>query len=477
MSEKSPARTFFEKVSRILPEIKKPGRKVSLTEKLAWTALALIVYVWMGHTFLYGLPATPQTGTSPVLLNVVFAQKQGTLITLGIGPIVTAGLILQLLVGAELIKLDLKKSEDRALFTSASKFFSIVITLFQGAAYVYAGFFGPTNTLQNTLIFIQLVFATILIILLDELIQKGWGLGSGISLFIVAGVAEEIFVSLISPIILADGIYQGIIPAIVQTLLAGNISQIFIRSGGYPDIVGLASTIFLILALIYIEAIRVEIPISYAKFQGYRAKYPLKLLYVSNIPIIFATTVFSNIFYLGSLIWSRFNPNNDNVFLNLIGTYTYDQQLGTLVSTGGLAYYVIGPRGLTSVLQDPVRALVHALLLIGFAVLFAKFWVQVGGLGPEKVAEQLIEAGMQVPGFRRSPEVIAGIIRKYISTVTILGGLIIGVVASVADYLAVFGSGIGILLMIGILHQYYQLLVRERITEMYPALGRFLGRE
>jgi preprotein translocase subunit SecY len=147
-------------------------------------------------------------------------------------------------------------------------------------------------------------------------------------------------------------------------------------------------------------------------FQGYRAKYPVKLLYVSNIPIIFATTVFSNIFYLGSLIWSRFNPNNDNVFLNLIGTYTYDQQLGTLVSTGGLAYYVIGPRGLTSVLEDPVRALVHALLLIGFAVLFAKFWVQVGRLGPEKVAEQLIEAGMQIPGFRRSPEVIAGIIRN-----------------------------------------------------------------
>ncbi|MEM2237012.1 MAG: preprotein translocase subunit SecY [Candidatus Caldarchaeum sp.] len=477
MSEQSSVRTFFEKVSRILPEIKKPGRKVGLTEKLAWTALALVVYVWMGHTFLYGLPSTPQGGQSPVLLNIVFAQKQGTLITLGIGPIVTAGLILQLLVGAELIRLDLKKSEDRALFTSASKFLAIVITLFQGAAYVYAGFFGATTPTQNTLIFIQLVMATILIILLDELVQKGWGLGSGISLFIVAGVAEEVFVSLISPIILADGIYQGIIPAIVQTMLTGRISEAFIRRGGYPDIVGLLSTIFLILALIYIEAVRVEIPISYARFQGYRAKYPVKLLYVSNVPIIFATTIFSNIFYLGSLVWSRFNPNNENFFLNLIGTYVYDQNVGTLIPTGGLAYYVIGPRGLTNVLHDPVRAVVHAALLITFAVLFAKFWVQIGGLGPEKVAEQLISAGMQVPGFRRSPTIIASVIGKYISTVTIVGGLIIGVVASVADYLNVFGSGIGLLLMIGILHQYYQILVRERLSEMYPMLGRFLGEE
>ncbi|MEM0383730.1 MAG: preprotein translocase subunit SecY [Candidatus Caldarchaeum sp.] len=477
MSEQSAVRTFFEKASKILPEIKKPGRKVGLTEKLAWTALALVVYVWMGHTFLYGLPQAQQTGQSPVLLNIVFAQKQGTLITLGIGPIVTAGLILQLLVGAELIKLDLKKSEDRALFTSTSKLLAIVITLFQGAAYVYAGFFGPTTTNQNILIFIQLVAATILIILLDELVQKGWGLGSGISLFIVAGVAEEIFVSMISPIILADGVYQGVILAIFQTLLAGNFQNLLVRQGGYPDIVGLMSTIFLVLVLIYIEAIRVEIPISYAKFQGYRAKYPVKLLYVSNVPIIFATTVFSNIFYMGSLVWSRFNPNNENFFLNLIGTYVYNQEIGTLVPTGGLAYYVIGPRGLVSVLEDPVRAAVHAALLISFAVLFAKFWVQVGGLGPEKVAEQLISAGMQVPGFRRSPAIIASIIGKYISTVTIIGGLVIGVVASVADYLNVFGTGIGLLLMIGILHQYYNILMRERLSEMYPALGRFLGGE
>ncbi|MEM1951998.1 MAG: preprotein translocase subunit SecY [Candidatus Caldarchaeum sp.] len=475
MSEKSPVRVFFEKVSRVLPEIKKPGRKVGLGEKLAWTALALVVYSWMGHTLLYGLPTGQQVGQSPVLLNVVFAQKTGTLITLGIGPIVTAGLILQLLVGAELIKLDLKKSEDRALFTSVSKIFAIIIAVFQGAAYVSAGFFGPTTETQNLAIFVQLVAATILIILLDELVQKGWGLGSGISLFIVAGVAEEIFVSLFSPIILPDEIYQGIILALFQTLVAGKIGAILIRAGGFPDLVGFISTIFLIGALIYIEAIRVEIPISYAKFQGYRAKYPVKLLYVSNVPIIFATTVFSNIFYLGSLVWSRFNPNNENVFLNLIGTYTFDQEAGTVVATGGLAYYVIGPRGLASVFEDPTRAVVHAGLLIMFAVLFAKFWVQISGLAPEKVAEQLISAGMQVPGFRRSPEIIASIIKKYIGTVTILGGLIIGTVASVADYLAVYGSGIGILLTIGILHQYYQLLVRERISEMYPALGKLLG--
>lgn len=478
MSESSAVRTFLDRFSRILPEIKKPGRKVGLTEKLAWTALALIIYVWMGHTFLYGLPATQQTGQNPILLNIVFAQKVGTLITLGIGPIVTAGLILQLLVGAEIIKLDLKKSEDRALFTSASKLLALIITLFQGAAYVLAGFFGPTTTTQNILIFIQLFLATMLVMLLDELVQKGWGLGSGISLFIAAGVAEEIFISLFSPIGLPDGYFQGIVPAIIQVFTGGAAPEgLMLRQAGYPDLIGLITTALLILSLIYIEAIRVEIPISYAKYSGYRAKYPVKLLYVSNVPIIFATTIFSNIYYLGSLLWNRFNPNNDNPLLNIIGTYTYNQQAGTLIPTGGLAYYVIGPRGLANVMADPVRALAHAALLILFAVVFAKFWVQIGGLGPRKVAEQLVEAGMQVPGFRRSPEIIAKIVEKYISTVTVLGGLIVGVIASVADYLNVFGTGIGLLLMIGILHQYYQALIRERLTEIYPSLKRFLGGE
>ena len=477
MSEASPVRTVLEKLSRILPEIKKPGRKVGLTEKLAWTALALVIYVWMGHTFLYGLPPIQQTGQNPILLNIVFAQKVGTLITLGIGPIVTAGLVLQLLVGAEIIKLDLKKSEDRALFTSASKFLAIIITVFQAAAYVLAGFFGPTSTTQNILIFTQLILATIVVMLLDELVQKGWGLGSGISLFIAAGVTEEIFVSLFSPIGLPDGYFQGIIPAIFQVFTGASFEGLWLRAAGYPDLLGLITTSLLILVLIYIEAIRVEIPISYAKFSGYRAKYPVKLLYVSNVPIIFATTIFSNIYYLGSLVWNRFNPNNDNPFLNIIGTYTYDQEAATIIPTGGLAYYVIGPRGLANVLADPVRAILYAVLLITFAVLFAKFWVQVGGLGPQKVAEQLVEAGMQVPGFRRSPAIVAKIVEKYISTVTIVGGLIVGIIGSVADYLNVFGTGIGLLLMIGILHQYYRTLMRERLTEMYPSLGRFLGGE
>jgi len=113
--------------------------------------------------------------------------------------------------------------------------------------------------------------------------------------------------------------------------------------------------------------------------------------------------------------------------------------------------------------------------MVVLSLAFSILWVEIGGLSSFKVAQQLVDAGMQVPGFRRSEGIIAKVVDRYISVVTVLGGILIGLIAGLADFFNVFGSGIGILLMVGILYQYYELLVRERVTEMYPALGRILG--
>jgi len=102
-------------------------------------------------------------------------------------------------------------------------------------------------------------------------------------------------------------------------------------------------------------------------------------------------------------------------------------------------------------------------------------WLEVGGLGPAKVARQLMDSGMQIPGYRRSSKPIELILKRYIPVVTVLGGIIIGLVAGFADFLGVFGSGTGILLAVGIVYQYYELLMRERVAEMYPAFRRILG--
>ena len=195
---------LFKPIGRILPEIKVPERKVSFNEKIFWTALVLIVYLVMSEIPLYGIPKSAEDQFSA--LRVIFASNRGTLMELGIGPIVTAGLILQLLAGSAIIDCDMSNSEDRGLFTVASKVFSILLTGIQASAYIISGMYGTLAGTTTIVIFLQLIGAGVIVMLQDELVQKGWGLGSGISLFIMAGVAQNILWQSFSP---GTGLFVG----------------------------------------------------------------------------------------------------------------------------------------------------------------------------------------------------------------------------------------------------------------------------
>jgi len=144
---------------------------------------------------------------------------------------------------------------------------------------------------------------------------------------------------------------------------------------------------------------------------------------------------------------------------------------------GSLLYYLTPPRSLVTVAEDPLHAVLYLLILVGFSVLFAKIWVEVSGMSARAQAEQLVNAGLQIPGFRRSPAIIEQILNRYIPSLTIISGIVIGLLAGFADMLGAIGSGIGILLSVGIIYQYYQILAKEQLAETYPGLGKFLGQE
>lgn len=465
---------LFKPLARFFPDIKAPERKVAFNEKIFWTAMALIIYFVMSQVPLYGVGTA---GVSDPLgsLRVIFASNRGTLMELGIGPIVTAGLILQVLAGSKMVNIDMKNPEDRSMFTSASKILSVVMTIFEASAYILGGSYGTLQTTTQIVILLQLVGAGFIVLLLDELLQKGWGLGSGISLFIAAGVAASIWWDSIAPMgPMADGKFLGAIIAFGQGLLSReDIRSVFYRQQGLPDMVAFLTTIGVFTILIYFNGMRVKIPVSYARYRGFRGTFPLKLFYVSNIPVIFAAALFGNIYFITQILWQRYNSTNTNFWLNLFGTFSV--QGNQYQPTGGLVYYVVPPRNLSLVVQEPLRALVYALLLIAACVFFAVTWVEVGGMDAKTVSKQLLDSGMQVEGFRRSEVPIRQLLQRYIPTVTIVGAILIGTIAASADFLGAFGSGTGILLTVGILEQYYQILVRERISEIYPAARGFMG--
>jgi preprotein translocase SecY subunit len=465
---------LFKPIGRILPEIKVPERKVSFNEKIFWTAIVLIIYLVMSEIPLYGITSTVREQFGA--LRVIFASNRGTLMELGIGPIVTAGLILQLLAGSAMIKCDMSNAEDRGLFTVASKAFSIILTGIQASAYIISGMYGTLSGPIVIVIFMQLLGAGVVVMLLDELVQKGWGLGSGISLFIMAGVAQNILWQTFSP---QTGLFVGSLSNLLRGDETYQMVDWVLGKGSYPSLLGFIATIVAFLVIIYMEGVRVELPMTYAGYKGFRSRYPIKLLYVSNLPVIFASALFANVYFFTQLIWAsvgRPEPGT-NLFTDIIGSYTQvtSGNSTSIQPAGGIAYYVTSPQTLQNVAAEPVRALAYLGILVAFCAVFSLIWLEVGGLGPSKVAEQLMSSGMQIPGYRRSGKPIELILKRYIPVVTILGGVIVGLIAGLSDFVGVFGSGTGILLSVGIIYQYYELLMRERAAEMFPAFRRILG--
>ena len=109
------------------------------------------------------------------------------------------------------------------------------------------------------------------------------------------------------------------------------------------------------------------------------------------------------------------------------------------------------------------------------ATLFAMVWVETAGMSSRDVARQLIGANMQIPGFRRNEQIVAKYLENYIPYAAFLGGIFIGLLAALADFVGAIGTGTGILLTTGIIRQYYEILGKERLAEIYPQMAGFLG--
>ena len=473
-------RRFVKTASVYVPQVPKPKKKISLAEKFVWSGIALFAYLIMGQIPLYGVTDDPRFDFL-AFARVIFAAQQGTLVELGIGPIVTAGLLMQLLKGSGLIKLDFKNPDDRSLFTSATKIVTIIVIVAEGGLYG-ASVYGPLTAEEAPhaiyIVIAQLIGASIIVMLLDETIQKGWGVGSGLSLFIMAGVAQTILWSVFTVVPADDG-PVGIFPFTIDAIANGQGADAIFRTGQLPSLFILALTIGIILVLVYIEGIHVDVPIVSTKYRGFTAVYPIKLLYTSVIPVILASALLANAVFMGQMMWANYNPNNTNPAFNWIATFDPAAQGGggQASPTGGILYYITAPRGLDVAAADPIRSVVYVIFMAAIVTVFSRLWVELGGLSARTAARNLLDADVQVPGFRRSEGSVEGLLNKYIPSLTLLSGMIIGTLAGISDVLGVFGTGTGILLMVSIMVSYYQTLVKEQVDTYMPTLAALIGRK
>ena len=445
----------LEPIFKFIPEVKSPVHREDFNEKLKWTALILVLYYFLTQIPLYGL--APGAIDSFAQLRAVMAGSFGSILTLGIGPIVTASIVLQLLVGSNLLDLDLSSHKDKSHFQATQKVLSIVFTVFEASVLVLTGNLVPIDGSYTGILIFQLVLGALVIIYLDEVVSK-WGFGSGIGLFIAAGVCQVIMVGTFSILQGTDGLLAGIIPKFIQQATMGT-----------PDfyaLIPLLATIIVFSVVLYGEAMRVEIPISHGSVKGHGrirgavGKYPLKFVYSSNMPVILTSALLVNVTLFA------------NVFQKIGFPILGHLEKGKAVD--GIAWLLTTPN-LTMFITEPIHVLVYAVFFIACCILFSYLWVEISGLNAKKISEQLHSSGIQIPGFRSSKRQLYKILKKYIPALTIISGIYVGLIAFLADLTGALGGGTGVLLTVGILHKLYEEMAEEQLMSANPLLRKVLG--
>jgi len=450
----------------IIPEVETPLRKIPFKEKVLWTAITLFIYLVCCEIPLYGIRSA-ESGDPFYWVRVMMASNRGSLMELGISPIVTSGLVMQLLAGSKIIEVDQSNPEDRNLFGGAQKLLGMIITIGQACAYVFSGMYGDPKDLglgNSFLIILQLFFAGILVLVLDELLQKGYGLGSGISLFIATNICESIIWKAFSPTTINTGRgteFEGAVIALFHLLITKTdkvraLKEAFYRQN-LPNITNLLATALVFVVVIYFQGFRVDLPVKNNRQRGAVGTYPIKLFYTSNMPIMLQSALVSNLYFFSQLLYRRFP---ENFLVNLIGQWRETGQMGMSVPMGGIAYYISPPGSFSDIFVDPLRTLFYTAFVLTSCALFSKTWPEVSGSSPKEVAKQLRDQQMTIRGHRDTNLETA--LNRYIPTAAAFGGLCIGALSVFADFIGAIGSGTGILLAVTIIYQYFEIFVKEQ---------------
>src|SRR3990167_8011309 len=384
--------SLMQQIINFFPEVKSPQTKhLPFKKKLKWTLIILISFFILGIIPLWGLGQNSLDQFD--FLSIILAAQFGSLISLGIGPIVTASIVLQLLNGSGILKIDTKTHEGRVLFQGLQKILTIFFIIFEAIVYIFMGGLSPAEGISPWILVFQLFLGGILILLMDEVMNK-WGFGSGVSLFIAAGVSAEIIVKAFSPLTTTGAIAFGTGQApigkvfvLFYSLIQGNPTEAILAASA------IIFTILVFMVSVYAQAMKVEIPLSFGRVRGYGIRWPLKFMYTSNIPVILVAALMANI-----QLWARLMQRSGRPIL---GTFAGN------TPTSGIVMWIFPPNILSNIIAgvfDPVNlahAASYALFLMAGSVLFSVFWVQSAGMDARSQARQLMASGLQIPRFRR----------------------------------------------------------------------------
>jgi len=463
------------KILHNLPEIESPvEKKLGFNPKLKWTLIILAAFFILSNIPLYGMSHNALARFE--YLATLLGTNFGSIISLGIGPIVMASIILQLLVGSKILEIDTSTEEGKKYFQGLQKLMVLFFVVFEAIVYVMMGGIQAAPGLTFLVIF-QLILGGLAIVFMDEVVTK-WGFGSGVSIFIVAGVALHLFTSL----------FQFIGPTGENCLFdfsgtgcSGKLLllvQSFINQAPTEALLALAVilvTAIIFLGVVWAQSLKVEIPLSYDRLRGYGMKWPLQFFYASVIPVILTAALVANISLFAGLAenWAG-HPT-------ILGGFTDVGQPRCDEESCGLAFWTHSTNLVEAIVRGSFKSifffqsLTHILVYMLFSTIFAVFWVKTSGMDSSAQAKNIMSSGLQIAGFRKDERILESVLDRYVMPLTIMGGAAIGLLAAITDLMGALVSGTSILLAVMIIYQLYQNIAQQHAVDMHPAMKKFIG--
>jgi len=459
----------LQKIFALIPEVKKPEeKKLSFNVKLKWTLIVLILFFILANIPLFGLSNNALDRFK--YLAIILGTDFGSIISLGIGPIVMASIILQLLTGSGILNIDTNTHEGKKLFQGMQKILVLFFIIFESAVYVLMKGLEAAQGFVGLLIF-QLILGGLAIYYMNEVSEK-WGFGSGVSLFIGAGVSWRLITSAFQfvneqgkncLVNFSETACSGKVLLLIQSITNKYSTELL------SSLSAIVVTILIFLLVVWVQSLKVEIPLSYGRIRGYGVKWPLAFFYSSVIPVILTAALVANLQLFGGMIE------------NWLGHPTFLGHFVNGQAVSGLAFWLGSTHLLGLIIQGgflPIylfQGLTHILAYAILCAVFATFWVKTSGMDAKSQAKKIAASGLQVSGFRQDPRILESILDRYIMPLTVMGGLAIGLLAAFTDLLGALVSGTAILLVIMIMYQFYQSIAKQHAEDMSPALKKFMS--
>lgn len=454
-----------EPLLRFIPGVSKPETKLPFQERFRWSLIVLVIFLVASQIPLIGIRSA--TKDDPLYwFRTIFASQRGTLMELGTGPLLLSGLLMQVLTGLGVISTDSKNKKQTALLNSFEKLLAIVVSVVQAFAYVLLGMYGSIRQLgllRALLIITQLTGMSTLVVLLDELTNKGWAIASGVSLLTATNVCENIFWKTFSIASIKRDKgkeYEGAFIALLYMLGTRKnklmaIVEAFTRSN-LPNLFNVISSLVILAVTVFLQNVYYSIPLQHEHTRQ-PFNYPIKLLYSGTMPAMLVSTITSYFFMLSQLLYRRLG---NNFLIRMIGDWEDVDGYGhQLVAVGGLAYYLSPPASLLSCITHPFHFIIYTLIRCCACAGFSVVWLHYSSNGPAKVVADIRRNGLIKPGLR--PEKLKSYIANPINIAAPVSGFIVGLVGVVADLTGAVGGGSGLLISAGTISDVAESVVSE----------------